>query len=267
MSETTPLIGERVVLTVEVSCLSGAKVEWPNMKECFGSYEVLYKDVSTTSLNEGLEKQRLEVTLTNFTPGTHTIHALPVKVSTPNSLFVLHSEQITIQYSLPTVDLTLPFKDIHPSIGIEYSHAELLPYKIGSGLTITIIIILLLLLFTRHSSPHWIIFPHRAPQYYRRAVKSLAELEKSDDIHNQLSVVLRTYIQERFTISIKSATTQEVISQLKVLNIEDDNLRNIACVLEETDGERFASIKNKTVDTNLLLKTSKAFVLGTNPIK
>ncbi|GEO04155.1 hypothetical protein AAE02nite_18190 [Adhaeribacter aerolatus] len=257
------MIGDRMIVTVEVIYPEEANVEWPILKDSLNSFEIIKKELIKTFFEEGSSKQSLQITLTNFTPGTHIIEPLPVKILTSSNVYLLHSSKLNVLCKLLSVDLTRPFNEIQPSVSIAYTQEELFPYKLSIGFIILLIVIFLV--YT--TKPHlWIGINRQAPKFYKQTITELKKLERAEDIQNRLPNVLRTYINERFSIPSHSATTRELLIQLQMARLEGDTLQKLSTILITIDKSKFSRNTIQFMDAQILLNKSKEFVKKTKPI-
>jgi hypothetical protein len=247
-SERKILIGDQVRLFLEVKpSAKSDKIQWAPMPDSFHGLEIVEKGKidTVTSGNTFSLKQRLLVT--GFDSGKYYIPAFKFQITSNGHTKELFTDSIPIEVQTVAVDTTKAFKPIKEIEEVKFSIWEYW-MEILAGLILIGFIVFLVFYFIKNKN---IAIPSRtmkAPpeKAHEKAMRLLRELKekqfmqqgRSKEYFTEISDIVRTYLEERFSIMAMEQTTDELLSLLK----------------KQADGK--AALRKIRPELKLILRTS-----------
>lgn len=242
------LIGDQLGLQLIFEKPADVDVDFPEIGEELSDKIVVVEksDIDTTALSGRMERLEQKLIIAVFDTGM---------VKLPQLAFVFHAEQFsdTIE-TLPSFINILPMKldedirDIKSNYQAPVSLKEVLPFILVM-ISILLIIWFIRRYFTKKFGRLQVALanPHLDPPEVT-AMRELEKMKQEEPWQNQgvkpyyirLSEVLRNYIEQQFRVPALEQTTGEIISSLRGLNMNADNLQLLEQILVLADLVKFA---------------------------
>lgn len=250
VSGTTVQVAEPLTLELTVTALAGSRVDFPSIGKSLGNFDVTEQidraDVPTTNdVNQRVWTRRL--TLESIVTGDMEIPALEILVRNPAGSRTLKSDAIPVRVTSVLEDRADPtqFRDIRSVVDIEVpqtaSRAWLWWTLSGIGGVATAAV-----LFTAVTKRKTWMTPHAW------AIRELKELRNSDALKSidsdtvteNLTTILRNYLELQFDIAAPVQTTGELLLAIETgryMSVE--TTRRFSDLFENSDLIRFAGLK------------------------
>ncbi len=235
---------------------------------------LLKRDWTTLPREDGLTQSESRYSITSFRLGHHAISTNPISCISGNETFTTNfpSVVLTVETSL-TAESTSEIADLKP--------VQKLKGRIPSWIWISLLVALIAFLIGLISSKLW---KHRAvilPQVpvippHVLAIQALADLkrkgllenEECNPFYTELSLILRTYLDGRFSLNAPEETTEEIIEQLSTSPELDGNQRNILQdFMRQADMVKFAKGHPDRSTMEAAFDTTEQFVEQTKFIE
>jgi len=238
------LIGQQIKLNLSIKTQSENEVYWPQISDTIGEkLEVVSRSgIDTSTLDNGFKLYSQNINVTCFDTGIFEFPPLTLMIKKGNyTIESLSSELFNVRVNTIPVDTTIAIKDIKGPESIPYSLEEILPWIIGALLLL--ILIAAIIYFVRKYKKGKPLFsmpkkpalpPHivalGAFESLRR--KKLWQNGQIKEFHSELTDILRSYFESKFSFGAMEMTSDEIINE---------------CL--KTDGLRAITDKAKTIMT------------------
>lgn len=235
-------IGDHVRMLIEVDPKAEeVQVQWPSFQGQLEGLEWLDTGKIDTVNGAGGRLFRRELHFTAFDSGTYTIPAFPFQFHYPSKESeILYSDSFLLTVHTIDVDTTQPFKPIYDILPVESSIWDYWP----------LILVILIVLACFYAA--YIIYKRRkkkklaqdAPvspeQAHEKALRLLQQLKKKNlwqsgqvkEYYAELSMILRGYLEDRFSVNALELTTDDLLRLAK----KDNRLRPIRPELKHVLG-------------------------------
>jgi hypothetical protein len=275
-------IGEQVKATLKIEIEEGEQVKFPFINKFLtDQLEVVeLSEVDTQDINN-VKILRQTLSITSFDSGSQTIPSFEFVLKKNNSFDTIYSNLALVRVNLMEVDTLKPIKDIKPPLDTPFQRSELWAYlNYLLYLVIFIVAGLILWQYLRLNKPK--PKPISAPSLVVEepadlvALKELEELNKKKDwktiegikdFHEEISIIIRRYIQNRFKVQALEKTSGEVLTDIRKEEIDKDLYKGLNQLLVLSDYVKFAKYKPSAEENELSLKNSFAFVNRTKSEK
>ena len=236
------LIGQQIKLSLDVKISLGFNPSWFPL-DSIPHFEFIEKGKIDSVVTENDKTYHQDIIITSFDSGMHVIPRLPVIIGGKNFL----TDSIPITVKLTPLDPKQDYHDIKDIIDVKNPYSK---YILWSIVAITIISILLAVYFITRKQKA--IIKEEQPvsrlTAYDEAIKSLEELKKQQLpkkgqtklYYSRLNDILRLFVLRRLQIASMAKTNEELIMQLKELNISRDQFSQMAQALRISDFVKFA---------------------------
>jgi hypothetical protein len=279
MDTTKVLIGQQVMLKLQLQVPSGTYVAWPSFKDSIptslGLIEAFKIDTSfSADKKETFLTQKLRVT--SFDTGAHII--LPIsfyqrtKKGDTMGLLATTREMFYSVMTVP-VDTTKAIRDIKGSMGIPLTFKEILPWLL-LGLAVLAILFGFVYYLRRKMKhkPFVILPPKPGIPPHVTALEELEKLRKAQlwqsgrvkEYYTSLTDILRTYMEHRFNFNAMEMTTSEIIEHLLTDAAAYSNILSLKEVLEMADLVKFAKLTPLPDRHDFCLNQGISFVSNTS---
>ncbi len=275
------LIGEQVQLTLSIpyDISQPHNIEWPKIGNKIGkNIEVLkVSPIDTTVVNKDEDPnifvQSRQLVLTSFDSGYFAIPPFNFKLNSK----VLSTQALLLKVGVPQVDMLEDFKPVKPIIEIEMTFADYVKaYWKWLALLVALVVLGWLLkryLDKRKAMAGLTPEPKEKIPPYEKAITQLSALKDKSlyqqgmvkEHYVQLTDILRDYIENQFDIQATDETTDEIINELRRINVHKKDRAKLSKVLRLADFVKFAKAKPTVIDTENALKNSFEFVERTKP--
>jgi hypothetical protein len=251
LDTSTILIGDQIHLNLFVEQPQGEKISFPFLHDSIANkIEILsVSKIDTYNVGNGRLRLLQRYLITCFDSGVYQIPPLAFSFT-----YGAIKDSLLAQPLVLTVN-SIPIKDpkkiydIKGVIAMPLTFAEIVPYLI-SGLALILIIALIIYIRNRlkHNKPVFFLQKSKEPAN----IIAFRELEKLKNeklwqqgqvkqYHTRVTDIIRVYIENRFNILALESTSEEILNDLKKIEIIDQKAMNgLKQLLEIADLAKFA---------------------------
>jgi len=268
------LIGQKLPLDILISLPEQFVVSWP----VWGDTLIKSIEISSTeepvrlkSAKAGQAVYRYRINITSFDTGFYYLPAIPVGFSTGTDSVIYQAltNPLMLYVGSVDVDTNEAFKPIKEPLKVPVTFAEVLPWVIGF-LALGLIIFLIILYLVKRSSRLETITEKAVPSVapHLLALEQFEELRHSKlwqsgrtkDYHTRLSDIVRTYIENQFSLMAVEMTTDEILKAIVPLKINPAACHKLASSLQLADLVKFAKAQPSALENDLCLQHLIDFV-------
>jgi hypothetical protein len=236
------VIGEPIGLTLEAYIPLGQQVTWFPM-DTIPHFEFLKKARPDTL--ESIEGKKITqvTTITSFDSGQWEIPQLELKVLKQS----YYTDTILIDVGFTPFDREADYRDIKDIIEVNNPDTKYIPWVIGAAVLVSLALVIY---FLRKRKPVTAVTRKEPPKLspYEEAMQALAELRKKGLPQNgqvkwyytELNDILRVFVSRKLNIATMERTNEELILQLRRLNLSRDSFTRLAQALRMSDYVKFA---------------------------
>ncbi len=238
------LIGEQIQLTLEAKLPLGVDMSWFPL-DSIPHFDFVEKGKIDSSVTEDGKTFRQDVLITSFDSGTFVIPSLPLTVN--NQKYLTDSIPIDVSYSKFN-----PNQDYHDIKDILEVQNPSVQYAIWVVIAITVLSLALFIYFIRKKKKiveikkEEEIVSKLSP--YEEAMLALNELKKQDITdryqvklyYTQLNDIFKKFVFRKLQIAILSKTNDELIMQLRSVDIPRERFSQLSQTLRISDFVKFA---------------------------
>jgi hypothetical protein len=197
--------------------------------------------------------QRL--TLTSFDSGHYVIPSFQLPGDRP-----LYTDTIPVDISFSPFDSNQDYHDIKDVIDVKQEEKKPQTWYWYVAVSVLLVAVILYILLKKKKKPAVTAPP---PDAYAEAKKELEKLRKENQplklFYTRLIDVFRLYVFQRKGIASLQETTDDLVLQLRSLNLPEDEFRQLAQVLRMSDFVKFAKYepeKDDAVNSFTIIKNT-----------
>ena len=264
------LIGEPINFTLEAYIPLGEQVTWFPL-DTIPHFEFLKKPATDTI--ESIEGKKITqvITLTSFDSGQWEIPQLELKVLKQS----YYTDTLLIDVGYAAFDREADYRDIKDIVDVVNPNTRYIPWIIGAAVLISVSLIVYLL---RNPRAQVVEKKPEAQKLspFEEAMQALAALRQKGLPQNgqvkwyytELNDILRVFVFRKLNIASLEKTNEELILQLRQLNLSRDSFSQLAQALRMSDYVKFAKYQPGTSDNqkNYEIIQSAIETLNTVPI-
>lgn len=236
------VIGEPIALTLEAYIPLGQQITWFPL-DTMPHFEFLKKSKSDTV--ESIEGKKITqlLTITSFDSGRWEIPQLELKVSKQS----YYTDTLMIDVGFTPFDRDADYRDIKDIIEVNNPDTKYIPWVIAAVILISVAIVIY---FLRKRKQVETVKKKDQPNLspYDEAMLALAELRKKGMPQNgqvkwyytELNDILRIFVFRKLNIATMEKTNEELILQLRQLNLSKESFSELAQALRMSDYVKFA---------------------------
>ncbi|MCB0395141.1 MAG: hypothetical protein KDD36_00720, partial [Flavobacteriales bacterium] len=271
------VIGDQVWLHIKVKHPVNKTVVWPTVGDTIiTGIEVLKDSGIDTALSRN-EKEIIQsraYLITSFDSGHYMIPPFTFRYHTDTSSIAqtdaLFFDVLTIQ-----VDTTQAIRDIKAPLEKPFSIKEILKELIIGGVVLLLLIALVIYYLKRKKqAPPPVTVSAPPPLPIPPGEKALVALEQLEEeklwqndqhktYHSKLTDIIRIYLEEQFDLHAMEMTSDELLTHMRSLAIDDQAKQKIRPVFLLADMVKFAKLKPLVSENELSLKQAREFVMST----
>ena len=264
-------VGDRMAFTVRVEHDPAAIVVWPDSLD-LGPVEVLGAEFLPTDNEGGRSITGARFSLAAFELGDIEIPSFEIRVEAPDrSSTTLSTDTYLITVQSIGLDEGRDIRAIRGPLGIPLSVIYVLPWILMLALLGGLGYWLWVKRRPVEASPRRSVVIPRFP--HEGAYEALARLEASDllergeikEYHILASEIIRTYIEDQFSVYALEMTTGEVVEGLRGADLSEDDIRAFEEFASRCDLVKFAKLWPAPDACRDLLVAARAFVEQTQP--
>ncbi len=245
------LIGEPIQLRLEVNIPENESIRFFSI-DSIAHFEFLHPGkIDTTNTSNGTRLIQI-IPITSFDSGSWVIPSFSLTES-------LRTDSIPVDVGFSPFNPEQPYHDIKDIIEVEPAKKkqQWWWYAAGAGVVLLILIIYLL---TRKKSV-LIAVPKAVVNPYEEAMKQIAAIERNKpevkQYYSELTDVFRLYIFQKKGILSLQKTMDDMVIQLKGLNMNKERFDQLSQALRLSDYVKFAKYIPGPEDDRMLLDTIK----------
>ena len=272
VDSTHLMIGDQLRMHLDVVHPPGAELLPMVLKKKEGDVvEFLGQSKWDTISQSGNVRLRKDLLLTVWDSGYHDVPALPIVFLANAKRDTIFTLNIPLEVEVPPADSVLA--DIKPIIEEPTVWQDYIPEM--AVVAIAILVALLWFIASRiktHKAlppPPPVIIP---PQEI--ALRKLKELREQKlwqkgqvkEFHSQLTYIIREYLEKRYGVQALEQTTDEILAQMKGINLGDDLTPKMTRLLQTADLVKFAKAKPPADYHDSALALGEEFVRATKEV-
>lgn len=271
------LIGKPVELVLQLSQPKNVSIDWPLIIDSVGGMEIIkFTPPDTLKVDDPSVLLRSQTfIITSFDSGVFVIPSLTFKykLNGNDKVITTETDPLEIEVFTVPVDTTKEIRDIRP---IEEAPFDMkwVWYGLGALVIITLVIALIVWGMKKRkpvaAGPavvELVIPPHIA------ALEALVALEEERVWQNgqvklyytQLTDILRTYIEKRYSFSTLELTSDEILSHAAVKSISGSSREELEKILRLADLVKFAKWQAIPSENEWAMQLAQKFVRETAP--
>jgi hypothetical protein len=248
---TLVTVGDRIRLTVRVEHDADARLVLPDSVD-LSPFEVLGAEVLPTTTEGGRVRAGVVLTLTVFELGELEIPSFEVRVLGPGDRAqILTTDRYGVEVVSVGSDEGGDIRDIRGPLAIPLGYVSL-------GMLLLVLVALLVVTawlvrrWRRREAPEGVPVPAKLLRpAHEMALEALARVEASPllerglvkEYHIEISEILRTYVERRYSVRALEMTTREVSWGLEAAGVAPDFREGLGSFLDRCDLVKFAKVR------------------------
>jgi hypothetical protein len=250
VDKNSVVIGEPIILTLEAYIPLGEQVTWFPL-DTIPHFEFLIRPKSDTT--ESIEGKKIMqvMTITSFDSGQWEIPQLELKVAKQS----YYTDTLLIDVGFTPFNREADYRDIKDIIEVNNPNTKYIPWIIGAAVLLSLALVIYVL---RKRKPAILQEPKEIPKLspFEEAMLALAALRKKGLPQNgqvkwyytELNDILRVFVSRKLNIASMERTNEELILQLRELNLSKDSFSQLAQALRMSDYVKFAKYQPGSED-------------------
>lgn len=256
------LIGEPLQLTLEINYAAGSLISLPAI-DSVAHFEVLGKPLIDTSADAAISSLKAVYSITSFDSGQWVIPSFAVAAG-------VHTDSIPVEVVFSAFDPQQPYHDITDVMDVPEKKKQEPWWWYAAG---AVLLILVLFYVFRKQKPT--AKPAIAQQppvnAYEEAMRQLEQLSKQQiaarEYYSALTDIFRLYIFRRKGILSLQKTTDDLVIQLKSLQLEKERFDKLSQTLRMSDFVKFAKYVPAASENGSSLEEIKLAVMTIEQIE
>jgi hypothetical protein len=238
------LIGEPIQLTLEAKLPLGMRMSWFPM-DSIPHFDYIERGKLDSTVTEDGKTFRQDILITSFDSGTFAIPSLPLVINNQKYL----TDSIVVQVSFSKINPSQEYHDIKDIIEVQNPSVKFVIWIIGG---VTVISLALFIYFAQ--KPKKIIQIKKMEESvpvlsaYDEAIYALNELKNANLpesghiklYYTRLNNIFKNFILRRLQIASLSKTNDELIMQLRKIDMSREKFSQLTETLRMCDFVKFA---------------------------
>ncbi|MEJ7737737.1 MAG: hypothetical protein WKF97_09950 [Chitinophagaceae bacterium] len=257
------LIGEQIRLQLEANVPMGFDAKW-FMIDSIPHFEFVEQPGVDTLLQQEKKTYKQVLTITSFDSGRWVIPALALEVNGKSYL----TDTLPVLVAFSEFDPAREYHDIKDILEVENPYAGYINWALAA---LTLLSFLALGYFLRKQAPQKQLPGKKDEPVLGPFEEAMSSLEK---LHNQqlprqglvkqyytgLNDILRLFISRKVKVVTMQKTNEELIMQVKQLNLPHESFIQLAQTLRMSDAVKFAKFNPENEDNELSYRHVKTTV-------
>lgn len=274
VDSTNYLVGDYINYLVELSAPKNVEFFFPAIKDSLKKLEFIEQLPLQKKEENGKNSTVYHFILAGFDSGNATIPSfqIPYKTNKDTAFSILTTDSINLVIHTLAVDTTMEAKDIKEPIVIPFNWLELLLWIIAIAAVVALLYFIYKKFIKRKNQGEEVIEIQRPP--YEIALSSLDELEvkklwqsgKVKEYHTEITEIIRTYFEKRFSFPALELTTDETLELLKTKNDSSEIISLTKDFLQNADMVKFAKFIPLNEINEAMIKQARQIVTVTIPV-
>jgi hypothetical protein len=266
-------IGGTLTYQLEVKAPITSTIKWPSFRDSIGDFELLKKQKIDTAVKGDLQRYQQKITLIGFEKGRSHIPALsiPYQLSS-GTADSLKTDSFSVRVTTVKIDSGNRIKPIKGLLEIPLTFQELLPYILG-GVGALVLIGLGYWLYKRWKRKKRQPVPTAQPLQlpHEKALNQLKQLEDEKlwqkgyikEYHDQLTDIIRDYLEHLLNIKALELTTSEIMQELQGRALSNEQKEKLQQLFNTADMAKFAKAQPSSEENKQALTIAYAFIRET----
>lgn len=278
LDSTRILLGDQINLRLEIEKPANLQVEFTRIPDTLAEKIEIVKrfPIDTTLLDNQQVKLVQNFLITCFDSGVYRIPPFMASIKQEGLTESVYTEELILEVMTMKIDTTRGPTDIKMPYDAPLTLKEVTPYILGIMLVGAILFLLLYSIKRKKKNLPFLSMPAKPKEPAH--VVALRELdrikeekiwqkEKIKEYYSEVTDVLRTYIEDRFSIPAMEQTTDEILTSFKVRKdlIGEKQMNHLVHILPLADLVKFAKYQPLPDDHSLVLVNAYFFVNDTKP--
>ena len=257
------LIGEPIHLMLEASVQGDVPLIWPDL-DSLPHFEFVEKGKLDSTLSSGGRSYRQYMTVTSFDSGAYAIPRLAFIEG--NKKYFTDSIRVEIGYT--KIDPSKDYHDIKEIIEVPNPYAHWIVWVVAAVALISLALVIWLI--RKKKILKKLAAALQAPRLspYEEALSELKELEQAHlpekgsvkVYYSRLGEIFRVYLLRRLKISSLAETSEELIRELRGLQLPAEQFAALAETLRMSDFVKFAKYQPEAADNELHYRVIRSSV-------
>ncbi|MEM9921500.1 MAG: VWA domain-containing protein, partial [Bacteroidota bacterium] len=272
LDSTRILIGDQLKLHLNARYPAGTQLLPPDLSFLDSLETVEVIDITQAdTLSEGsniLYSQ--DLTITSFDSGSHFIPAIPFRYVVNGRSGLVATNELLLEVGVPQID-TIPLAPIKWIMEEPFSIADYYGWLIGVAVAVLLGFAIWWFIKRRGKATTAPPAPVVVIPAHEIALKKLAELREAKlwqqgeikSYHSQLTYIVREYLENRYDLQALESTTDEIVKQLKSINIGKDMTDQLRNMFQQADLVKFAKAKPAVEIHDKQWALAESFVIQT----
>lgn len=265
-------IGDYINVDVEVIGDSTLNYYWPGSDE-MAPYELITVNPTDTAIVAGKRVLHQKIVYSIYDADKYYFPTvtIPFKKPNDNSAYFASSDSIPFVVNGMAVDTTAAFKPIKDIKDVKVTNHKALYIFLIINAIIAIGFLIYFFVFKKNKKlksaaadlPKISLFDFTMQQFNNLAAKKLWQQDQVKLYYSELTDILRTYLEKRFSINAMESTSDEIIEQLQNIPTANTLTGDVEYILRLADMAKFAKSIMLANENEKALELAKHFVTAT----
>lgn len=274
VDSTNYLVGDYINYLVEFSAPKNVEFFFPSIKDSLKKLEFIEQLPLKKKEENGKNTFVYHFILAGYDSGNATIPSYLISFKAPKdtSFSTLTTDSINLVIHTLPVDTTKEARDIKEPITIPFNWLELSLWIVAIALVVGVFYLIYKKYFKRKDVEEEEIEIQKPP--YEIALNSLDDLEakklwqsgKVKEYHTEITEIIRTYFEKRFSLPALELTTDETLELLKTKNETSEIIPITKDFLQNADMVKFAKFVPLNKINEAMIKQARQIVTVTIPV-
>lgn len=274
VDSTNYLVGDYINYLVELSAPKNVEFFFPSIKDSLNKLDFVEQLPLQKKEENGKNIFLYHFILTGFDSGAASIpsYLIPYKTKNDTAFSTITTDSINLVIHTLPVDTTKEARDIKEPIVIPFNWLQLLLWILGIALVVALLYFVYKKYFKRKEHDEQISEVQVPP--YEIALNALGELEtkklwqsgKVKEYHTEITEIIRSYFEKRFSLPALELTTDETLEVLKRKSETAEIIPLTKEFLQNADMVKFAKFVPLNEINEAMIKQARQIVTVTIPI-
>ncbi|MBK6330354.1 MAG: hypothetical protein IPF62_07490 [Bacteroidetes bacterium] len=251
------LIGDAIHLTLTATYdPTQFKIQFPSIEDTFNHFEVIERNKIDTVFGRENNIYTQKIRITNFDSGVWVIppFSFNIKPLQGKESFSLNTDSFQINVNTISIDTSKPFQPIFGIRSASMPLQHIIMYIAGGIIALGILIFVIYYLVKKYRNknkqasnqiPAIVLPPHEKAYAALDALENQALWQNGQEkeYHTLLTDIMRTYLEEQFSLDCFEKTSSEIIAQVKRTKALSNCRQYLRQLFETADMVKFAKSK------------------------
>jgi len=271
-------IGEQFHMNLSASVPTGVKLFFPAIPDSIKKLQVVDRSkIDTIKSQDGtFNTFQQKITFTCFDSGFYVIEPITFyfQQSGKSDTDSVSTEALLMTVRTVPVDTTKAIKAIKAPLDVPLTFMEVFPYILGGLLLIILVIVIINLIRKSKKKTQVVKIKVPTKPAHELALEALKKTEEEKlwhqgyfkKYHSSVSDIIRTYIEQRFSINAMEFTSDETLEHLRGDIINAEAREKLKYLLQLADMVKFAKAQPVAYENEQSLSNAYSFIMLTKPV-